>query len=271
MHERSGGAKAFEELIPSVDSRLFVNCPTARLAIGVLAVGNTSLPGLENEFKAYALLRGRVYLQERYTTEAFLQPDFSESDADDERSVHFGLLENAAISRPKRMIGGMRLIVKRTSEDRPLPIEHHFPEILGRTPVGPHSVEVSRLICRHENPSLQSYGMLPLFAAGLTHTNANALGPVYGVVTKRLKRVLSHIGVSAVQLGEAKYIPEINSDKLPILVDTPGLERSITNHATWADIFTKLHEALGHSFIFIDRAPARRGASGRDSQIEVDG
>ena len=224
---------------------------SARLAVGVLAVGSAVIPGLENEYRAYSLLRGQVYLREQFTTEDKLNPDGSESDSDDRRSVHIGLIENDRRHNRQRMIGAMRLIVKQSAEDDPLPIEHHFPVPFDDAPAPPLSAEVSRLICEHEDVAVQSRFKWPLFTAGLAYTSANTLGPIYGVVTERLRRLLCRVGVPVTALAEQQYLSEMNSTKLPVIVDTAGLQESIKSDTTRARVFSDLQGTLIKDFVYI--------------------
>ena len=48
------------EVIPLVESQLFSEEPTARLACGVLAVNGIAMPGLDAEYAAHFLLRKKV-------------------------------------------------------------------------------------------------------------------------------------------------------------------------------------------------------------------
>jgi N-acyl-L-homoserine lactone synthetase len=201
-----------------------------------------------------------VYLQEAFTTQDKLNADGSETDADDKRSVHIGLIENDHAHNCQRMIGAMRLIVKQTPQDDSLPIEHHFPEVFEDAPAPPLSAEVSRLICRHEDIRLQTFCKWPLFTAGLTYANTHSLGPIYGVVTERLRRVLQHIGVPVTSLAEPRYIRSINATKLPVIVNTDGLQESINSDMTRAEVFSELQKIITKNFVYIahDTLPATR-------------
>jgi N-acyl-L-homoserine lactone synthetase len=239
-------------LIPSVHSSLFEGEEeSAALAIGVLAVGDAVVPGLEDEYRAYSLLRGRVYLEEHFTTDDRLNPDGSETDPDDCRSIHFGVIENDRSNERHRMIGTMRLIAKSDAADAPLPVEHHFPEIFKDAPAPPLSAEVSRLICVHEHATLQNFCKWPLFTAALTYTTAHNLAPIYAVVTERFRRILRHFGVPLSAIAEPRYIPEINATKQPTVVDTGALRASITRDDTRTRVFSDLQEAIATRFVYL--------------------
>ena len=119
-----------------------------------------------------------MYLREQFTTADKLNPDGSESDYDDSRSVHIGLIENDRVGGRQRMIGAMRLIIKQSADDDPLPIEHHFPMPFDEAPAPALSAEVSRLICEHEEVAVQARFKWPLFTAGFAYTK-HTLWPRY--------------------------------------------------------------------------------------------
>jgi N-acyl-L-homoserine lactone synthetase len=216
------------EVIPVIETSLFDEHPTSHLAVGIVAIGGDIVPGRENEFKGYSLLRGNVYAkQKNYMPLDDLNGDGTESDPDDLRSIHFALIENAVTSA--RVVGTMRLIVKQSEADKALPIEDHYEEAFEGCSVPAMSTEVSRLICRHENGKLQNKFKWPLFTAGVTYIAEHGLGPVFGAVETSLEQGLVTSGVPVTQLGEAKFVEEFNSSKLPIRIDIPGLTAKINS------------------------------------------
>jgi N-acyl-L-homoserine lactone synthetase len=215
-----------QEVIPEIESSIFEGHEAAHLAVGIVAVGDNVLPGLENEFHGYQLLRGNVYARQKaYMSEEELNSDGTETDVDDSRSVHFAVIENA-MNNP-RVVAAMRLIVKSPQDARPLPIEEHYPEAFVEGEAGMYSTEVSRLIARHENPKVQGKLKWPLFAAGVSYIVDHQLGPVFGAVEESLEQGLQTAGVPVSSIGEPKFVEEFNATKLPIRIDIPGLSQRL--------------------------------------------
>ncbi len=218
----NNGSISTTEVIPAVETSVFAGYEASRLAVGILAVGNDVMPGRDEEFKAYLRLRANVYAEQTgMLGPEHVREDGTETDGDDSRSVHFGVIENGV--RGQRLIGSMRLIIKSTKEDRPLPIEDYFPDTFseGAAPIG--STEVSRFICRHESSAVQALAKWQLYSKTLAYGITHQLGPVYAVVEPGLERRLTADGVPNVRLAEPKLVPEYNADNLAIVIDTHGL------------------------------------------------
>ncbi|HWB38885.1 MAG TPA: hypothetical protein VG604_01470, partial [Candidatus Saccharimonadales bacterium] len=208
---------ANHEVIPQVESGLFIGHETSHLAVGIVAVGDQVVPGYENELAGYKLLRGNVYaLQKKYMPIEDLNEDGTETDADDARSVHFALIENA-IESP-RVVGAMRLIIKSREYPQALPIEDHYPEAFPEGPAPFLSTEVSRLIARHEDAKIQRTMKWPLFTASVAHIVEHDLGPVFGAVEEDLEQSLMRAGVPVVDLARPKFVEEFNASKMPIRI-----------------------------------------------------
>lgn len=217
-----------QEIIPVIESSIFVGQELAHLAVGIIAIGNKITPGYENEYKGYALLRGNVYAHQRnYMPISDLNDDGTETDPDDARAVHFAVFENS--SNRTRVVGAMRLIVKDRQDDLPLPIEQHYPDAFSSGPATAQSSEVSRLIGRHESGRVQSALKWLIFSAGVSYGKEHNLGPIYGAVERSLFRGLGMAGVPVEALGEPVFVEEFNSSKLPIRIDIAGLEKKIEN------------------------------------------
>lgn len=211
-------------VIPRIESRLFADHPSARLAVGILAVGDQVTPGCAAEYTAYLRLRARVYADQTHMLdEDAVLPDGTERDDDDGRSIHFGAIENQGSTQ--RVVASLRLIVKRGEQDRPLPIEDFFPEVFATTPAPPSSIEVSRYICRHEDPAVQAELKWPLYSAGLSRLMADGLGPTYGVVEEFLERDLRINRVPFKPLAPPRFVAEYNAENLGIIIDTGALAR----------------------------------------------
>ena len=204
------------EVIPVIDSNLFDN-NAAHLAVGVLAVNDVPLQGLEKEYRGYYDLRKNVYVyQTGQLSEEDLADDGTDRDEDDERSIAFGVIENN--SNSQRLIATMRLIVKRSSNDRKLPVEEYCPEIFPQ-PSEQNSIEVSRFISRHEDRGIQDMAKWLIYGTGLVQAFNKGLGPVFAIVEPGLEENLRKT-VPITRLGEPRYIPHYLGDNLPISVDT---------------------------------------------------
>jgi N-acyl-L-homoserine lactone synthetase len=245
-----------QEVIPEVQSDLFVSHEESRFAVGIVAIGNDITPGLENEYQGYTLLRGNVYgKQQNFMPLDELNPDGTETDPDDARSVHFAIIENA-VSNP-RVVGSMRLIIKSKEHNNALPIEEHYPESFedGHSPLG--STEASRLIGRHEDLNLQRGLKWILFTAGVSYILDHDLGPVYGAVERSLARGLRMEGMPVTELAEPKFVEEFNSVKLPIRIDITGLARKMETDQPGV---LKDMQELTNNFVYSGVAPLSTGA-----------
>src|ERR1035437_5130247 len=235
-----GHSNPFQEIVPNIHSDIFVDHETDRFAVGIVAIGGEVVPGLTNEYLGYGQLRANQYLEKKFISTGDLNEDGTESDADDLRSVHFTVVENTGSET--QIVRAMRLIIKSSLDDSPLPVEHHYPEAFP-TPATLGSVEDSRLIAKHKSLTLL------LFAAGVVYVRHHNLGPVYGVIEPKYAAVLNRQGVPVTLLGEPKYIPEINATKLPIRVDVNGLEHTIQVSSN-ATMFSRMRDTLGSNFAY---------------------
>lgn len=214
--------------IPVVESKVFIDYPDVRFAIGEVAVNGVIVNGYDNEFAGAAQLRANTYLSSGFIKSDELDDNGTELDQNDSRSAHFVVLERTAKASEARVVGNMRLVMKRPEAPTPLPVETYFPEIFSDDPLPTNSVEVSRLIARHEDPRIQSLLKWPLFIAGYKYVEHNHLGPVYGLLSPALTRQLrmQHIPVSAI--AAEKYVEAINATKQPVSINLPLLKRLIS-------------------------------------------
>ena len=214
-------------LIPVIESKVFLDHPEARFAIGNIAVGSVVINGYDSEFEGVAQLRANTYLDSGFIRSDELDDHGTELDDNDNRSAHIAMLERTAIDSMARLVGNMRLVVKDDNNPSPLPVESYYPEIFSDKPLPIGSVEVSRLIARHEDARLQNLLKWPLFIAGYKYVEHYNLGPAYGLLSPPLTRQLrmQQIPVSAV--ADAKYIEEINATKQPVVINLPILKRVI--------------------------------------------
>jgi N-acyl-L-homoserine lactone synthetase len=214
------------QIIPTIESKVFKDHPESRFAVGEVAVNNTIVNGYDNEFFGAAQLRVNTYLSRGFVRSDELNDAGTELDHNDERSAHFVVLEQATASLA-RVVGNMRLVVKSPEDPSLLPMESYFPEIYSENPLFLGSVEVSRLIARHEDPKVQNFLKWPLFVSGYKYVDSKDLGPVYGLLSPALIRHLrmQHVPVSAI--AAEKYVQEINATKQPAEVNLPLLKRVI--------------------------------------------
>lgn len=210
--------------IPFIQSGIFKGHENSQFAIGMVATDGEIIDGYQREFDGAVKLRANTYLDLGFVAADDLDENGTELDEDDERSAHFVIIEQLAQRGFACVVGNMRLITKNNNEL--LPIEKYYPEVF-TDPLPQKTVEVSRLISRHDNPTKQSLLKWPLFIAGFKHVDENKLGPSFGLLKPNLVRSLVLQGVPITPLAEAKYIQEINASKEPVQIDLPRLKRVI--------------------------------------------
>lgn len=214
-----------EQVIPVIQSSVFDGHPGASFAVAIVRDGGQVREGFSAESEGYGRLRGNVYaLQQGYMPEEELNPDGTEDDADDLRSVHFVVLQRR--EEIVRVVGGQRFIVKAGVDDEPLPVEKHFPDAFSE-PAPANSTETSRLIARNGDPAFHILTKWLLLSAGLTYALERNLGPMYGAVEYGFARRLQADGVPVVQLGEARHVPEFNARKMPIEIMLADMRRNM--------------------------------------------
>ncbi|HZJ34585.1 MAG TPA: hypothetical protein VFD55_01045 [Candidatus Angelobacter sp.] len=214
-------------LIPVVESKVFVDRPGIRFAIGEVAVNGAIVNTYNNEFFGAAQLRANIYLSKGFVKSDELNDNGTELDRNDSRSAHFVVLERGTTDTKARVVGNMRLVIKCPENSAPLPVENYYPEVFLDNPLPISSVEVSRLIARHEDLQVQNSLKWPLFIAGYKYVKHNKLGPVCGLLSPALTRHLKmqHVPVSAIT--DEKYVEAINATKQPVYINVPLLGRII--------------------------------------------
>ncbi|MFT4231171.1 MAG: GNAT family N-acyltransferase [Leucobacter sp.] len=206
------------EVIPVVGSALFLEHPTARLACGLIAVNGVPLPGLEAEYLAHFQLRRKVYVdQTGQLAESELQPDGTDRDDDDARSVTFAVFENHQAG--VRVVGVSRLILR--GEQHPLPVEDFCPDSFAPGELTPRSVEVSRVISRHERAMMQDLVQWHLFALMLSYLANHGLERTFAIIEPWFERYLKGV-ISIERIGEPRYVEHYLDYNLPIEVDIPA-------------------------------------------------
>lgn len=214
------------EVIPVIDSSVFSEHPTARLAGGLIARDGVPLPGLETEYAAHFHLRKKVYVdQTGQLAESELQDDGTDRDEDDERSVTFAVIENHQTGA--RIVGVARLILR--GEHRPLPVEEFCPDVLAPGELSAESVEVSRVIARHETAAMQNLVQAHLFALMLAYLSAHELDRTFAILEPWLERHVK--GVLAIsRIGELRYVEHYLDYNVPIEIDIPASVERVNSH-----------------------------------------
>jgi hypothetical protein len=210
---------------PEVNSGFFDNAQEGSdFWIGKVASDGTILrPDCYNQLLQF---RGNIYVHEL----GYLPPDSvdkqgRETDADDERSILLGAVEKpegaskdngSRDETNPRVIGSARLVLKK-EENNPLPIEEHFSEYFDN-PIQPGiSSEVSRYISRHPDTTQRHAIALALVRAMTYRCVENGIQDAYAVLEKKLHDMLNFVGVDSEQLGESKYIDELNGELYPVV------------------------------------------------------
>lgn len=214
------------EVIPVISSSLFTADPAARLACGMLAVDGVALPGLEAEYAAHFQLRKKVYVdQTGQLAESDLQEDGTDRDDDDARSITFGVFENHQAG--VRVIGVARLIIR--GDDAPLPVEEFCPDAFASARLTARSVEVSRVIARHETAPLQNLVQMHLFALMLAHLSAHELDRTFAILEPWLERHVKSV-LSIERIGEVRYVEHYLDYNVPIEIDIPASVEMVNSH-----------------------------------------
>jgi len=205
-------------VIPVIGSALFADEPTARLACGLLAVNGVALAGLDAEYAAHFQLRRKVYVDQTGQLSASdIQEDGTDRDADDARSITFGVFENHESG--VRVVGVSRLILR--GGDRPLPVEDFCPDAFAHDDLPGTSVEVSRVIARHEKAALQDMVQWHLFALMLAYIANHDLGRTFAIIEPWLERHLKAI-IAVERIGEVRYVEHYLDYNVPIEIDIPA-------------------------------------------------
>ncbi|WP_336991413.1 hypothetical protein [Leucobacter sp. VD1] len=203
------------EVIPVVASGLFAADSAARLACGIIAVDGVAVPGLEAEYRAHFDLRRRVYVDQTGQLDVSdLHEDGTDRDADDARSVTFGVFENHRSG--VRVLGVSRLIVR--GDVLALPVEEFCPDSFADEALAAHSVEVSRVIARHESAAMQDLVQWHLFTMMLAYVANHELGRTFAIIEPWLERHLRGI-ISIESIGEARYVEHYLDYNMPIEID----------------------------------------------------
>ncbi|MBS3180960.1 MULTISPECIES: hypothetical protein [Leucobacter] len=238
------------DVIPVIGSSLFVDHPTARMCVGIIAENDVARPGLEAEYLAHFVLRRKVYVdQTGQLDESEIQPDGTDRDSDDARSVTFAVFENHV--EGVRVVGVSRLIVR--GDESPLPVEEFCPDSFTDDGLTPRSVEVSRVIARHEHAVMQELVQWHLFAVMLAYEANHALERTFAIIEPWLERHLrGTIAIS--RIGEPRYVEHYLDYNLPIEIDIPASTERVNARQGG---FIDQYRAEDGAMTYVGRAPKR--------------
>ncbi|MBL3698224.1 hypothetical protein [Leucobacter luti] len=235
------------DVIPTLNSHVFDEHPTARLACGLIAVNDVPLPGLESEYASHFELRRRVYVDQTGQLDASeLQDDGTDRDPDDARSATFAVFENHPAGL--RVLGVARLILRGT--DAPLPVEEFCPDSFATGELSPRSVEVSRVIARHETALVQNVVQWHLFTLMLAYIANHELERTFAIIEPWFERHLKSI-ISITRIGEPRYVEHYLDYNLPIEIDIPASALLANAHN---DGFIDRYRAAEPGLTFVGRA-----------------
>lgn len=203
-----------QEIIPVVSGAnwIFDGNEEKRFAITRIAVGSEILPGMEGVFHGYRQLRGRSFaLKTRMTDMGSIEADGAEIlNPDDERSVHFALVEN--LVDKMRVVGTTRHIIMSPEYPDALPVSKFFPEssALNAAAADMRPFEVSRWIQEHESKIKQASFTRELLATTLLDALAEQRGPAYCTVEEPIAKHLVRSKIVLTEIAPQRYVPEYN-------------------------------------------------------------
>jgi len=221
------------DVIPEIDvPAVFAGNAEASFAVGIIAVGADIVPGAEEIYRGYGILRAKVYAEQtRMIDPTLVHEDGTETDDDDKRSIHFAVVENIGLptdeQRIQRVVGSLRLILKDKENPAPLPIEEFYPDVFADSPAELPSTEASRFICRHEDPRIQKWLKWPLFEGAVSYILAHGLERTFGVVEEPVEASLKKSGLVVTRIAEPRYVEEYGAANLGFEVDTSRLAQTM--------------------------------------------
>lgn len=213
---------------PTVETVVFDDSSDARFWIGRVATMDDVI--LSEEYTAARQLRANVYIdKEGFLPESFRMDDGGESDADDNRSIQFAVIENCADEY--RLVGTSRLIVKR-HEDEPLPVETMFSEAFAENPAPIGSTEASRFIAEYPNKFTKHLISLSGIRAMELEALNRGFEPIYAVIEEKLAGMFKFIGIPFEQMTELRYLEEYSTPNMAVEIDPNELMKRIEEDIT---------------------------------------
>ena len=245
MHEQSNSPENSLFQTITIESNLFECHKDAVFWVGMLAVGDQAVEGLENEYRASHLLRAQVYIDEfGYLPDSTRQIDGGEWDENDQRSVHFGVVEK--VNNKLMLRGTARLISKYNYNlSSKLPIEDYFSEVFHNSaPIG--SVEASRFIARHPDKYVQHAISLALIRSIVAEAADNNSPFIYAVVENHLLRMFQKINLLHEVIGPPKYIEDYKSENIGLRFDPVNVLNQARNDAYGHEILINFFQTVNH-------------------------
>lgn len=213
---------------PTVETSVFDDMPNAKFWIGKVAILGETV--LEKEYTAARQLRANIYIDKMgFLSEESRQPDGGESDEDDDRSIHFAVIENNG--EEKRLVGTSRLIVKR-SEDDLLPAEKLFPEAFTDIQAKVGSTEASRFIAEHPDKFTKHMISLSEIRAMDLEALDRGFEPIYAVIESKLANMFKYIGLPFQQITEIKHLEEYDTPNMAVEIDPKKVKEEVKKDLT---------------------------------------
>lgn len=235
-----------DELTVPVERDVFADHPEATFYIGVIAT-----PGVVHDARVYqatSRFRAGVYIdQMNFLSESARLRGGGETDSDDNRSVHFSVVENRGAHEPPRVVGCSRLILK-DDENVPLPVEHFFPEYFEDNPAPVDATEGSRLIARHPDRAVQGLVALGLIRAMTHYSVEQSRQPIYAVVERGLATMFDRMKLPNTRLTELKYLEEYRTKNMALAIEPQRIATSIRpeNHVRNDEVSGFFDDLDGH-------------------------
>lgn len=215
LHVVEGGVAS--EIAPTFNTEIFRD-RNAPFYVGILATPQAVLD--QNGWNAARMLRAQVFIDEmNFLPESFRKEDGGEDDADDLRSIQFGVYENQKVDGQARLTGTSRLILKRDEGDL-LPVEQIYPEVFDLKPAELGSVETSRVIARHEDKkTTRKCISLALIRAMAAWSMKEDQKPVYAVIDTSVRKMYDRMDFPYTLMSDLKYVPEYQSENWAVKID----------------------------------------------------
>lgn len=227
---------------------LFEDTTGGKYWVGVVAVGETILR--PEEYQATRRLRAAVYIDEMgFLDEAHREDDGGESDADDARSIHFGIVEHPGDETEENIARGTLRLIFKQSESTLLPAEKYFPEAFEKSPAPLRSVEASRYIARHEDTMQQRLIFLAEIRCMVLQAIEMGIPNIYAIIEEPFARNMRLNRLPFDRISEPKMIEDYNSVNFAIRLDPnevlEAAKRNEKAQALLLELIRKTSDGLG--------------------------
>lgn len=197
------------DVTPVVHKDLFASHPQCAFALAVTKKGLNADP----VYTASLELRTRVYTAQTGMLDAAALVYGVDIDEDDYRAVTLAVVENRKPSPV--VVACVRLIERTGSSDLPLPADALYGLNLDGA-----GVEVSRYICRLDNPDDQARALWEMLRSTIAHIlQVGAESQVYAIVELPLERVLRGLGVGVTRVADPIWLDEYQGSNVAIKLD----------------------------------------------------